>query len=237
MASPNIWAVLPVKNFDQAKQRLARVMSQAERSALFAASCEDVLQAMSACRSLGGIIVVTREPRAQALARAYGARIVREPENRGHTSASSLGASVLAAERVAGMIQVPGDLPLLMPNDIEAVLAVHGVAPAVTIAPSGDEMGSNAVASSPPDFLPLRFGDDSFHPHCAAARRLGVEPVVVRRPAFELDLDTPEDLRRFVSTPSRTRAYAYLQAAGIVERVLAGGQPWRARRRGRTCSE
>ena len=225
MASSDIWAVLPVKDFDHAKQRLAGAMSQAERSALFAASCEDVLQALIGCRSLGGVVVVTREPQAEALAAAYGARVLREPANRGHTAASSLGASVLAAEGVAGMIQVPGDLPLLAPEDIDAVLAVHAAAPAVTIAPSGDEMGSNAVASSPPDFLPLRFGDDSFHPHCDTARRLGVEPVIVRRSAFQLDLDTPQDLWRFVSTPSPTRAYAFLEAAGIVARFRAAGQP------------
>ena len=216
----DIWAVLPLKDFGNAKQRLADAMSQVERSALFASSCEDVLQALCACKTLAGVLVVTCDPRAEALARNYGARVLTEAENRGHTEASSFGAKVLAGEGAAGMIQVPGDLPLLSPADINMVLDMHGAAPAVTIAPSGDEMGSNAVASSPPDFLPLRFGDDSFHPHCATARSLGVEPVIVRRPAFELDLDTPEDLRRFVETPSETRAYAYLKAAGIVDRML-----------------
>lgn len=225
MRSSDIWAILPIKNFDRAKQRLGSALSQAERSALFAASCEDVLQALCACTSLGGVIVVTREPQAEALARDYGARIVGEQENRGHTSATSLGARILAQEGMPGMIQVPGDLPLLSPGDIDAVLSVHGAAPAVTIAPSRDELGSNAVASSPPDFLPLRFGDNSFHPHCATARRLGVEPAVVKRPAFQLDLDTPEDLRQFVSSPSRTRAYGYLAAAGIVDRLLGNDQP------------
>jgi len=218
----DIWAVLPVKDFGTAKQRLAAVMSQPERTALFAAAVEDVLEALTGCASLGGVVMVTREPRSERLARAYGARVIIEPENRGHTEASSLGARVLAAEGRAGMVQIPGDLPLLTPTDVDAVLEAHGPAPAVTIAPSGDQLGSNAVASSPPDFMPLRFGDNSFHPHCAAARRLGVEPVIVRRAAFELDLDTPADLARFVATPSGTRAYAYLHNSGIAERVRAG---------------
>ena len=62
MASSGIWAVLPIKNFGQAKQRLASVMSQPERSAMFAASCEDVLQALSNCPALAGVLVVTRDP-------------------------------------------------------------------------------------------------------------------------------------------------------------------------------
>lgn len=219
----DIWAVLPVKDFGNAKQRLASVMSQPERTALFAATVEDVLAALTDCASLGGVLIVTREPRAERLARAYGARVIIEPENRGHTEASSLGARVLAAEGKAGMVQVPGDLPLLTPADIDAVLDALGPPPAVTIAPSGDEMGSNAVASSPPDFLPLRFGDDSFHPHCVAACRLGVEPAIVRRAAFELDLDTPADLARFLTTPSKTRAYAFLRDSGIAERLGGWG--------------
>ena len=223
METGKIWAVLPIKNFNNVKQRIAGIMTQPERTGLFMASCQDVLQALTSCRSLGGVLVVTCDPRAEEIATRFGAQVLREPENRGHTSASSLGAAMLAEEGVTGMLQVPGDLPLLSPEDIDAVLAAHGPAPAVTIAPSGDEKGSNAVASSPPDFLPLRFGDDSFHPHCATARRLGVEPVIVRRPAFELDLDTPQDLRRFVSSPSNTRAYNYLKDAGLIERTLSDG--------------
>lgn len=223
MDSSKLWAVLPIKNFDRAKQRLAGIMTQAERTDLFKASCQDVLQALSTCRSLGGVLVVTGDREAAGIATDFGATVVIEAENQGHTSASSLGAATLDAEGIAGMLQVPGDLPLLSPADIDAVLSVHGPAPAVTIAPSGDEKGSNAVASSPPRFLPLRFGDDSFHPHCAAARKLGVEPAIVRRPAFELDLDTPEDLRRFVASPSDTRTYAYLKEAGLIERARSGG--------------
>ena len=94
----DIWAVLPVKDFGTAKQRLAAVMSQPERTALFAAAVEDVLEALTGCASLGGVVMVTREPRAERLARAYGARVIIEPENCGHTEASSLGARVLAAE-------------------------------------------------------------------------------------------------------------------------------------------
>ncbi|MEM7189525.1 MAG: 2-phospho-L-lactate guanylyltransferase [Pseudomonadota bacterium] len=220
MVARDIWGVLPIKDYGTVMQRLAAAMTQEERTTLFAASVEDVLESLSACSSLAGVLVVTRDSRGKALADKYGARVVLEDENRGHTAATSLGAEALAAEGRGGMLQVPGDMPLLDPTDIDAVLAAHLNAPAVTIAPSSDEMGSNCVVSSPPDFLPLRFGDNSFFPHCDAARSLGVEPTIVRRPAFELDLDTPEDLARFVQEPSETRAYVYLQQAGIVHRVL-----------------
>ncbi|MGH6920584.1 MAG: hypothetical protein ACREJ0_23105, partial [Geminicoccaceae bacterium] len=117
-------------------------------------------------------------------------------------------------------VQVPADLPLLAPADIAALLQAHGRAPSITLAPSRDRLGSNAVACSPPDLLPLRFGDDSFYPHLERARGLGVEPTIVERPGLALDVDTPADLGVFLAAPSATRAYAYLMRSGIAARLL-----------------
>jgi 2-phospho-L-lactate guanylyltransferase len=216
-----LWAVLPVKDLHHAKQRLAGVLSAAERQALFAAMLEDVLSALAASEGLAGILAVTRDPQARDLAGRYGARLLIEPDNHGHTAASSLGAATLAREGVLGMVQVPADIPLITPADIGAVLQAHERAPAITLAPSRDRMGSNAVACSPPDLLPLRFGDDSFFPHLERARALGVEPQIVERRGFALDVDTPADLAAFLAAPSATRAYRYGVQSGIAERLLA----------------
>lgn len=216
-----LWAVLPVKDLDGAKQRLAGALGAAERRALFAAMLEDVLAALAASQELAGILMVTRDRQAQGLAARYGARALLEPENCGHTAASILGAATLAGEGAAGMLQVPADIPLVTPADIGAVLHAHGSAPAITLAPSRDRLGSNAVACSPPDLLPLRFGDDSFYPHLERARGLGIEPGIVERPGLALDVDTPDDLTAFLAAPSETRAYAYLMRSGIAERLAA----------------
>jgi 2-phospho-L-lactate/phosphoenolpyruvate guanylyltransferase len=215
----NLWAVVPVKDLQHAKQRLAGVLDAAERRALFAAMLEDVLGALAASAGLAGILVVTRDPLARELASCYGARVLVEPENRGHSAASSLGAATLAQEGTVGMLQLPADLPLLTAEDIDAVLQAHAAAPAITLAPSRDRRGSNAVACSPPDLLPLRFGEDSFRSHLERARGLGVEPRIVERPGLALDVDTPADLLAFLAAPSATRAYAYLARNGIAERL------------------
>ena len=222
-----LWAVVPVKDLHHAKQRLAGVLSPKEREALFCAMLEDVLCALAASAGLAGILLVTRDPKARDLAPRYGARVLMEEENRGHTAASTLGARALAQQGRAGMVQVPADLPLLTPQDIGALLEAHGQAPAVTLAPSRDEQGSNAVACSPPDVLPLRFGAASFLPHLRRARALGIEPQIVKRPGLALDIDTPEDLAAFLAAPSPTRAYAYLAQSGIAERLMgrARAQP------------
>jgi 2-phospho-L-lactate guanylyltransferase len=214
-----LWAVVPVKNLEDAKQRLAGVLSAAERHGLFRAMLEDVLSALSRSRGLAGVVLVTRDREVEALARHYGARVLEEQANRGHTAASSFGARMLAEEGVAGMVQLPADIPLVTPGDIDALLQAHGSAPAVTLAPSRDQRGSNAVACSPADVLPLRFGDDSYFPHLQRARSLGIEPRVVHRRGLALDVDTSDDLLEFLAKPSRTLAYDYLVESGIAERV------------------
>jgi 2-phospho-L-lactate/phosphoenolpyruvate guanylyltransferase len=213
------WVVLPVKDLPEAKERLAGVLSAKERQDLARAMLEDVVGALAASAGLAGILLVTRDPDARRLAARYGARVLPEDENRGHTAASSLGARTLAQEAVAGMLQVPADVPLVTPEDIAALLQVHGEAPAVTLAPSRDERGTNAVVCSPPDVLTLHFGVDSFLPHLRRARALGVEPQIVQRPGLALDVDTPDDLAAFLAAPSPTRAYAYLAESGIGRRI------------------
>ncbi len=214
-----VWAVLPVKNIENAKQRLAPALAPDERQKLFQVMVEDVLETLIQTQALAGVLVVTGDLHAQRLAKSYGARVLIEPANAGHTQASMSGAHLLAKEGARGIIQVPGDLPALQPDDIAAVLHVHGAAPAITIAPSNDERGSNAIACSPPDLLPFRFGENSFFPHCAKARELGVEPTIVRRPGLGLDIDTPSDLRAFLASPADGRTFDYLVSSGLAQRI------------------
>jgi 2-phospho-L-lactate guanylyltransferase len=221
------WAVVPVKSFDQAKQRLAGVLAAKERKELARAMADDVLSTLAASPELAGILLVTRDPEARRLAARHGARVLLEEDERGHTAAASLGARAFARDGAAAMLLVPADIPLVTPADVDAVLAVHGEAPAITLSPARDERGTNAVACSPADVMPLRFGGDSFIGHLRRARAHGIEPQVVRRPALALDLDTPDDLAAFFAAPSPTRACTYLAESGIGTRItrLIGAQP------------
>ena len=230
-----MWAVLPVKSLDDAKQRLGDVLSPGQRRALFRAMVEDVLAALSGVRGLDGIAVVSRDDEIAALARRYGARLIVEDHDGGQSAAVAAAVATLAAEGVDGIITVPGDVPLVTPADVEAVLAQHGAAPAMTIVPARDERGSNCVACSPPDAMPFAFGDDSFAKHLDAAQALGITPHVVHRAGLGLDIDTPADLEQLLARPGDGLTHRYLghndvavrlgrhgTAAGPLERAAAG---------------
>ena len=205
----DIWAVVPVKEFARAKQRLAGLLSAGLRQKLAAAMFEDVLESLSAVNDLAGIVVVTVDPEASAIALRYGAQVWNDGARDGHTGAVTAAAVRLAAEGAA-MLTLPGDIPRTTAADIAQVLAMHPQGAAFTIVPAWDERGSNVVVCSPADRVPLRFGPDSFYPHLAAARALALEPTVVRNHAIALDLDEPAELARFMESPSQTRTFSLL---------------------------
>lgn len=207
--------VVPVKTLAQAKQRLAPVLDAEQRAGLYRCMLEDVLAALAASSAHAGVVVVTADAQAAALATRHGARVLEDHACAGQSAAVALAAHALAAEGCAGLLTVPGDVPLLSPLEIDAVLAAHGAGPALTIVPARDDYGSNALACSPPGLMPFHFGDDSFRLHLAEARQIGVQARVLRLPGLALDIDRPADLAEFARAPSATRSYAWLVEHGL----------------------
>jgi 2-phospho-L-lactate guanylyltransferase len=207
MSDPgDVRAIIPVKATRGAKQRLAPVLSAPLRQALALAMLEDVLEAVSGVAGLGGAVLVTVDPQAERLARRYGMMTLADGAHDGHTGAVNAGARYLVASGHQTMLTLPGDLPLITAPEIETMIAAHGPAPAFTIAPAHDDLGSNAILMSPPQAVPLRFGEDSFFPHLDAARAQGIEPCILRLPGIAFDIDNPQDLHHFAQLEPRTRA-------------------------------
>ena len=212
-----IWAVLPVKELDGAKQRLSPFLAPPLRRALMQVMIGEVLEALTAARGLAGVMLATLDPWAAAEAARRGARVVTEGARDGHTGSVTAAARILAREGQGGMLTMPGDIPAVTAAEIEAVLAAHAPAPAFTIAPAHDALGSNAVLMSPPLAVPLRFGEDSYVPHLAAARAAGIAPTIVQLPGIGMDIDHPADLAAFARLPQArgTRTLAFLRENGL----------------------
>ena len=215
------WAILPVKEMAGAKQRLAPLLSPEERIGLMQVMLRDVLAALSAARGLAGIALVTLDPWAEALAQQHGARIITAGARKGHTCAVVTAAGQLKAEGVPAILTLPGDIPAAKAMEIEAIIQAANAAPAFIIAPAHDEQGSNAILMSPPDAVKLRFGEDSYFPHLAAARAAGITPHILPLPGIAMDIDHPADIARFASLPeaAATQTLAWLKQNGILARL------------------
>jgi len=221
----DIWAIIPVKEFDGAKHRLSGLLSPRERRVLAETMLTDMLDAVAGCRRLAGVVIVTLEPSAAALGERIGARILTEGAREGHTGSVNASRRLLAGEGRGGIITMPGDIPATRAGEIDAVLAAHLAAPSFTISPAHDDLGSNAVVCSPPESVPLRFGDNSYVPHLDAARRQGIEPTVIRQPGIAMDIDHPIDLALFLRLPQSagTRTRRLLEELGVPELLAERG--------------
>lgn len=215
-AGSGIWAVVPIKETQQAKQRLSEIVAADLRQRLALAMAEDVLAALAASPGLEGIAVVTLDPEAAEIARRYGARLVTEGARDGQSGAVNAAARRLRAEGREGMLAIPGDVPLIRPEEVGGLIAAHDRTPDFVISPAHDLRGSNAVLCVPPNVVELKFGNDSFMPHLETARRAGLEPKIIRFPGIALDIDNPGDLDAFAKVPSPTRARALLRDAGLI---------------------
>jgi 2-phospho-L-lactate guanylyltransferase len=214
------WVILPVKEMAGAKQRLSSLLSSAERIQLMRVMVRDVLTALSAAQGLAGIAVVTLDPWTRALAEEYCARIITEGAREGHTGAVTAAASALQAQGVSAILTLPGDIPGVKTPEVEALTAALTASPAFIIAPAHDEKGSNAILMSPPNAVALRFGEDSYFPHLAAARAARIAPQILRLPGIAMDIDTPADIARFMELPEArgTKTLAWLQQSGVYAR-------------------
>jgi 2-phospho-L-lactate guanylyltransferase len=191
-------AILPVKSFGRAKQRLRDAVP--DKPALAAAMVADVLEALAHVPELDELIVVTAERAAAEAARAAGARVVHDPAEAGQSAAAALG---IAAARADRALLVPGDCPALDPAEVSALLA-H--AAPVVIVPDRHGTGTNALLLTPPDIIEPAFGPGSFARHSALA---GADVAVADLPSLALDVDTPEDLAALLAGrdgAARTRA-------------------------------
>jgi 2-phospho-L-lactate/phosphoenolpyruvate guanylyltransferase len=211
-----ICAVVPVKETGRGKQRLAGILSPCQRQLLVQAMFEDVLTALTRTTGLTAILVSTVDREIAAIAARYGAEVSEEAASDGHSEAVAAVAERLEAS-ASDMLALPADIPLVQPEDIGRLLTVNHEAAQhkarlFTIAPARDERGSNAVFCSPARAVPLQFGEDSFLPHLAAARKRGIEPLVVKLPRVALDIDTPEDLALLLRHRASTRTHALLTA-------------------------
>jgi len=187
-------AVLPVKSFARAKQRLGDVVGGGDREQLAAAMVTDVLAALTSVAEIDDVVVVTAEPLAARAAEQAGAAVVDDPEEIGQSAAVSRGIDAALERGAERALLVPGDCPAVDPGEVAQLLARTPGDPSVVIVPDRHGSGTNALLLTPPGAVPVSFGAGSFARHAALARAAGAIVKVCDLPSLGLDVDTPDDL-------------------------------------------
>jgi 2-phospho-L-lactate guanylyltransferase len=218
----NTTAVIPIKQLNDAKKRLADHLSAEQRQALCQVMFEDVLESVTTCDRIDEVVVVTNDTSVARIAASFSARVIAESDEPGLISAVTHAANLLSAEGVRSMVFLPGDVPLVTVEELEVVLDGFGQSesPEFLIVPAEDLGGSNCVVCSPPDCIEFLFGVDSFRKHLDAARAKGIEPIIAKLPGIGLDVDTPDDLNELSEILNQqdnlTRTHRFLLETGLM---------------------
>ena len=212
----DILAAVPVKDLVNAKQRLVPVLGAEQRQALARAMLEDVLTVLREALP-GRVFVVTTDALVMEVAASYGAECLVEHANRGHTEAIAFAQREALARGAERFLTIPGDVPCVTRAEIEAVCAAADEP--VTLVPSLSGFGTNGAVLSPPDVMPLTFGEPSFDNHLRAARARGLATHVLPLPGLGLDVDGPADLALLLAHGGHTESGRLLAEFGIPDRL------------------
>ena len=175
--------LVPVKDFRQAKVRLAPALDPDARSSLARRMATGVVAAA------GGLpaYVVCDDEEVAAWATTAGATVLWRP-GRGLNGAVTDGVSALGSLGFDRVIVAHADLPLAA--DLGWVAHLGGV----TLVPDRHDDGTNVACVPTGSGFTFAYGPGSFRRHGDEARRLRLALRVVREPALGWDVDLPADL-------------------------------------------
>jgi 2-phospho-L-lactate/phosphoenolpyruvate guanylyltransferase len=197
-----VTALIPVKGFHNAKQRLSALLGSAQREALAEAMFRDVLRQVLQAHGLLETVVVTGDNKVAAIAGSLGARVMLENAETGETAAVDFARTSLKNAGCEAVLIIPADMPLVRSADIELVLGqipAGQLAPFALLVPSHDRLGTNALLLAPPDIIKLRFGYDSFSYHLSQVSAQGLPVRSLENERIALDIDEPKDLERLLA--------------------------------------
>jgi 2-phospho-L-lactate/phosphoenolpyruvate guanylyltransferase len=203
--SGSLVILVPVKNLSSAKQRLSPVLDQLARTELAQAMLHDVLTTLYGWTNRPQVAVVSSDPYAVMLARKYEFEVIPDPENPGETHAIEMATRICVERGAESTLVIPADIPLIQSWELEEILN-HAPEEGSVLVPASDGRGTNAAFRRPADLFPLRFGNDSFKPHLAAAQATGKTCIVLDLPGIAVDVDNPPDLHELLAAGGETRS-------------------------------
>ena len=212
--------LVPIKNTAWAKQRLAAVLDQTARTQLAQAMLTDVLLTLEGWKNRPPVGVVTSDPYATKLALEYRFEVIPDPENPGETGAIEMATRVSVERGEESTLVIPADIPLMESWELDEIYR-RAPAEGSVLVPAGDGRGTNAALRRPANLFPLRFGNDSFKPHHAAAQATGKPCIVLQLPGIAVDVDDPPDLQRLLTLPGNTGAQRLARGWSLPDTLLA----------------
>ena len=215
-----MWALVPVKRLEQAKLRLAGVLTQAQRRQLSLCMLEDILDTLDKTTVISGVTVISCDEAAISLARDYHADVLNTGVDHGYASDVLKGVDAISDKGIDKVIVIPADVPELDETDLAYLDREH--AGGVTLCPAGNDGGTNGLVLTPPLSIGLMYGENSFDKFRKEAEKRQVTVNIARPNGLARDIDRPDDLLALRRQPGGNRTWRYVKSLKLVGSDLAG---------------
>ena len=225
-----LWALVPVKQLDQSKQRLEPCLGDGCLE-FTVAMLKDLLNALDQCRSISRIAIVTADRRVKSIGKHYGVLVVDESESGDMNLAVTQGVNAIHDAGGTRVAVFPADIPLLTGDEIDRLIQtmladeVNGAGSTIGICPSADQGGTNFLYLDTAGKFPFDYGPSSYQLHLKAATEASCQVVIFSSPTVSLDIDRQPDLDEYISYCmlnsgyKKTESWQFLWAGGYIERA------------------
>ena len=195
-----IFAIVPVKSFENAKSRFGSLLSTHERIRLSGMLLERTICTLKKVSSIQEILLVSTDSRIREVARKYGVTFLEEFKEAGVNSAVRLADEFCISARADASLVLPIDLPLIFPEDIDIMCkTVPDNDNCVILCPSYKFDGSNVLLRKPCNIIRPSYDENSYPKHVLAGIKNNVNTRVLYLIRLMIDIDTVNDIEKMLS--------------------------------------
>ena len=214
----DIYAIIPVTKFKNAKTRLSPFLSEEEREKLLKAMLHDVTDTLK--KYVDKIFVISRDEDVLSYAESLNVNTILENDNSNLNKALTQ-AMKYCKGKSKKIIIVPSDIPLIGKTNIQILIDASKNLDFIIVPAKGG--GTNMIIMKPMA-IRTRFEGFSYREHVQAAERKKLNPQVHDSFYMALDVNTTEDLGEIMIHGDKTHTRRYLKELKVTFEPFRGSE-------------
>lgn len=200
-----IYAIIPVTQFKNAKTRLSPFLNEDEREQLLKAMLHDITDTLK--KHVDKIFIISRDEEVLDYAKSLNVNTILEDENSNLNKALKQ-AMKYVKNKTKKVLIVPSDIPLIGKTNVQMLIDASKNLDFIIVPSKGG--GTNMMIMKPMAIYP-RYEGFSYKEHVKAAERKKLNPQVHDSLFMALDVNTAEDLGEIMIHGKKTHTRKYLK--------------------------
>ena len=214
----DIYAIIPVSKFKNAKTRLSPFLSEEEREKLLKVMLQDVTDTLK--RYVDKIFIISRDEDVLSYAESLNLDTILEDENSNLNKALKQ-AMKYCKGKARKIIIVPSDVPLIGKTNLKMLIDASKSLDFIIVPSKGG--GTNMIIMKPMA-IHTRFEGFSYDEHVNAAEKKKLNPQVHDSFFMALDVNTAQDLGEIMIHGKKTHTRQYLKELKVTVEPYRGNE-------------